>query len=100
MTRRSQELFRINGPPLITPPSLSHSSALSHLPTLLDSNIHERSILPPFIPTRPRPLDLPHNFHPFYHPSKNNMLSIQERRRCTRNKELTTIRVGARIRHT
>jgi hypothetical protein len=48
---------------------------------------------------RPHLLHLPHHVLPLYHPPKHDMLPIQERRRRTRDKELTPVRIRARVRH-
>jgi hypothetical protein len=48
---------------------------------------------------RPHLLHLLHHVLPLYHPTKHDMLPIQERRRRARDKELTPVRIRARVRH-
>lgn len=48
---------------------------------------------------RPHLLHLPHHVLPLYHLPKHDMLPIQERRGRARDKELTPVRIRARVRH-
>ena len=73
------------------------SSPPSHLPALYNTNIVDWPI--PLGRIRPHLLHLPHHVLPLYHPPKHDMLPIQERRRRTRDKELTPVRIRARVRH-
>lgn len=47
----------------------------------------------------PHLFHLPHHVLSLYHPAKHDMLPIQEWRRRTRDKELTPVRIRARVRH-
>jgi hypothetical protein len=96
VSQPSREAVVVN--PQVISVFLSISNQLpSHLATLHNADIIHWAI--PLCGIRPDLLDLPHDLLALNDASKDDMLSIQERRWGTRNEELTPVCIRARVGH-